>query len=219
MGKGKGQGFKNIIPQDPKTHSNSAKGIKQPVKRPTILPSSADMPVQEIEFDPSVENKKSSFLSKAGAKGLAGIRKSREFASSKIEKLKKEREERKIKELEEIKHPLTMKLEKQNLRVDSLKTQIAETTDPGREEKLFNELEEEQNQLRKIQEDITSLNVQDLSDMELKTLAIRWKDKSIFGGNNPYTEELKRRIKSEKEIEKELEEERNKKPEDSIFSL
>jgi len=218
-GKGKGRGFKNIIPQDPKTHSDSAKGLKQPQKRPNILPSSADMPVQEIEFDPSVEDKKSGFFSKAGARGLAGIKKSREFASSKIQKLKKEREERKIKELEDIKHPLTMKLEKQTLRVDSLKTQIAETKDTAREEKLFNELEKEQNQLRKIQEDITSLNVQDLSDRELKTLAIRWKDTSIFGSNNPYKEELKRRIKAEKTIEKELQEERAKKPEDSIFSL
>lgn len=42
-------------------------------------------------------------------------------------------------------------------------------------------------------------------------MAIRWKDDSLFGSSNPYTKELKRRIKAESMIEKELDEARKKK--------
>ena len=87
-------------------------------------------------------------------------------------------------------------------------------------EKLFDELAMEHKQLREVQEKITELKVEDHSDEELKTLAIRYKDDSLFGfSDNPYTKELKRRITAEKEIEKELDEERKKKDTGGFFGF
>lgn len=221
--KGKGSGYKNLpnFPKDPKVHSDSSKGRKQPQKIGVLIPSKADMPVQEIKFDPSVEEEgaKESKTQRFKEFAFKKYEQGKSFGQSKLEMLKKKREEKKIAELEDINHPLVKELERQKERVEELKTQIAENEEEDKEDKLFNELGKEQEQLREAQEKITNLKVEDLSDRELKTLAIRWKDDSIFGSNNPYTEELKRRIKAEKTIEKELAEERKKKEEGSIFDF
>jgi len=239
MGKGKGKGYKNLQGRDPKIHSDSGMGRKQPQKIPNIYITAGDRDITvpkrhgleqkfaksekitEVKFDPTVENakKKEGFFSKAKTITVRGAKAGGRIAQSKIEKLKEKRKQKKIEELEEINHPLVSKLERQKERVDTLKTQISENDDDNKEDELFTELGKEQEQLREAQEKITNLKVQDLSDRELKTLSIRWKDDSIFGSDNPYTKELKRRIRAEKTIEKELEEERNKKDEGSIFDF
>lgn len=274
LGKGKGKGYKNILMgKDPKIHSQSAKGMKQPQKlsprvqallkknpslrnksfkqlqksgvflkyqadsdgdgvpnikdcKPLDVKRHKDMEVKEIEFDPSVEKeptKTEKFVGKAGA--LAGRvgRAGKELAVKGLKTIKEKKEEKRIKELEDVKHPLIQDLEDQKARVDELQKQIQQTDDEEKEEKLFDELGEEQEQLREIQEKITDLKIEDLSDKQLKTLAIRWKPTdSLFGdlfgsGDNPYTEELARRIRAEKQIEKELDEARKEEPEGGLF--
>jgi len=225
LAKGKGSGYKNIIAKDPKVHSDSAKGRKQPQKIPkvgVIIPSKADMPVKDIEFDESVEVeefKPETKASKLKRFAVEEFKVGKSFAQSKLEQLKKKREKERIEELEEINHPLVKEFERQKARVEELKTQISENEDEDKESKLFDELGKEQEQLREKQEKITDLDVEDLSDRELKTLAIRWKDTSLFGSNNKYAEELQRRIRAEKIIEKMLDDARKEKIEDefSIF--
>jgi len=99
--------------------------------------------VTEIEFDPSVEKaptKLQTIKGKTGAfvkkEAKAGV----ELAKSQLQKRKERKEKARIKELEEIKHPLVKDLERQRNRVTTLKTQIAETEDTDKEERLFNEL-------------------------------------------------------------------------------
>jgi hypothetical protein len=275
MGKGKGKGYKNIIGKDPRVHSDSAKGRKQPQKfsprveamlkknpslknksfkqlqksgvflkyqadadgdgvpnikdcKPLDVKKHKDMPVTEIKFDPTVEKKPTKtekIIGKAGALAGRGLRAGKELAVKEYKSFKQKKEEKRIKELEEVKHPLIQDLEEQRDRVSTLQRQIQQTDDEEKEEKLFDELGEEQEQLRKVQEQITELKIEDLSDRQLKTLAIRWKPSdSLFGdlfgsGDNPYTKELARRIRAEKEIEKELDEARKQKPEESIFDF
>lgn len=179
-----------------------------------------DERVKEIEFDPSVENevpKTKKFLGKAKAFIGKEARATKEFAKTKLEERRIRKEKQKIEELESVNHPLVKKLTKQKKRVDTIKTQIAETDDESKEEELFNELEVEQNQLREQQEKVTKIGLVDFSDKELKTLAIRWKDDSFFGGDNPYSKELARRIRAEKTIEEELKEVRKEKPSEGFF--
>lgn len=272
MGKGKGKGYKNMIPKDPKVHSDSSRGRKQPqnlsprvksmLKKDPMLKNKSfkdlqksgvflryqadsdhdgvsnihdckpldktrqdDMPVTEIEYDKAVEKEgspeKESFFSKTSRKTGRFLKKEAiagaGLVKTELQKRKERREKQRIAELEEVNHPLIKTLKAQKERVDEIKTQIAETDEEFKEDKLFTELEKEQNQLRDIQEKVTELEAVDLSDRELKTLAIRWRDDSLFGSSNPYTKELKRRIKAEKDIEKELDEERNKKAEGGFF--
>jgi len=165
-----------------------------------------DERVKEIEFDPSVEEptKTQTFVGKTKAFVGKEARIGKEFASKKLADFKKYRKTKKLKTLDEVSHPLVRNLEKQQRRVDTIKTQIAETNNEENEEKLFNELETEQEQLRDVEEKITELNLEDLSDRQLKTLAIRHKDDSIFGTTNKFTKELVRRIVAKKNIETEL---------------
>jgi len=214
LGKGKGKGYKNLAGRDPKIHSDSSKGRKQPQKIGVIIPSKADMPFQKVErVAPATKTQR--FKAFASEK----YEQTKKYGQSKIERLKEKRKQKKIEELEAIHHPLTKQLIRQEERVDTLKTQISEAEDENKEEKLFDELAKEQEQLRTAQEKITNLKVEDLSDRELKTLAIRYVDNSLFGSDNPYTKELKRRIGAEKTIEKTLKEEREREDSGSIFDF
>ena len=267
MGRGRGKGYKNIQGGDPKVHSQSAKGRKQPQKlsprveamlknnpnlknksfkqlqksgvflkyqadsdgdgvpnikdcKPLDVKRHKDLEVKEIEFDPSVEDptKFQRLKGRAGALAGRGFRAGKELAKTQLQELKKKKEEQKIKELEKVKTPKAIELGKQRTRVDTIKTQISEAIDEDREAKLFEELRVEQEQLRQLQEEVVETKAKDLSDSELKTLAIRWEDKSFFGvTDNPFTKELKRRIEAEKSIEKELAEARKKKPDEGGF--
>jgi len=46
--------------------------------------------------------------------------------------------------------------------------------------------------------------LQNLSDIHLKELALRHRDTSLFGGGNPYEDELVRRIQKKKELEQKI---------------
>jgi hypothetical protein len=270
LGKGKGKGYKNIVGKDPRVHSQSARGIKQPQKlkkgmfvvnkrtnvRGKVVKTEPYFAVKTFTtegkvihqrisnqrfwdkdmdgdgkpdkidcqpFNPKKQEKEPTKFEKVkgrvGAVALRGVEGGKELAVKGIKTLKEKKEEKRIKELEEIKHPLIKDLEKQKERVAQIQKHIQATDDEEKEEKLFDELGEEQQQLRQKQEKVTKLTIQDLSDRQLKTLAIRWEDTSIFGSDNPYKKELKRRIRAEKEIEKELDEVRKEKPEPSIFDF
>jgi hypothetical protein len=50
LGKGKGKGYKNIAPRDPKVHSQSARGIKQPQRVPdNVLNKKASLIIKTID--------------------------------------------------------------------------------------------------------------------------------------------------------------------------
>jgi len=236
MGRGQGKGFKNIIGLDPKTHSNSARGIKQPQK---LSPRVQNM----LKKNPSLENKSFKELQKKGVflkfqadsdgDGVVNIKDCKPldpkkqdfkqtFAKVKVfgKKIAKEgielgkkglkkladiEREKKVQALKEIKHPKVMKLEKQEARVKELRTQVQTEDDSSEREKIDSELDREEEQLREIQEEVTEIKVEDLSDRELKTLAIRHKggDFAIFGSGNQFKDELLRRIKSRGEISRE----------------
>lgn len=182
-----------------------------------------DMPVTEIELDPSVEDEPTKLQKIKGKAGALLTRAGRGIATltkKEWEKYKESKKEKKIKELEEVAHPKVKELEKQTSRVAEIEKHIASADDEEQEKKLFAELEIEQEQLRKIQEDVTEIKVADLSDAQLKTLAIRYKDDRIFdffGSGNPYKDELLRRIDTKKKLEQELSQARKKKPEKGVF--
>jgi len=105
-----------------------------------------------------------------------------------------------IQEKSSKKHPLKTQMVRQERRVHELKSQLASEDSDREIKKLEIELDKEQEQLRKIHERVTNLKVEDLTEAELKTLAVRNKDIGFFSGENKYEAELIRRIKREAEI-------------------
>lgn len=266
MGKGRGKGFKNLIPRDSKTHSNSAKGIKQPQK---LSPRVEAM----LRTNPDLKNKsfkqlqnKGVFLKSQGdtdKDGVVNIKdckpldKSRhqnertetvdiEQFEKKLEPTKKEKavkaakqtgiligktavgavkggvkilkeraEKKKREELKALDKPELKKLISQESRVQELRTQLKLEEKTDEIEKLGEELDNEEQQLREAQEKVTNIKLDDYSDSELRTLAIRLKDDdSIFSGlfsgsGNKYKDELLRRIKSRADIDREEAKQKN----------
>jgi len=135
-----------------------------------------------------------------------------EFAREKLQEAREKKRATRIRELKEIDHPLAGQVDKQQLRVAEIKQQLAineEDDRPDREERLLDELATEENQLRELQEQATNLHLEELSDAELNTLAIRYQpsvargfiaDFTGLGGGNPYQTELTRRITKRKEV-------------------
>lgn len=110
---------------------------------------------------------------------------------------------------EKIIRPEIKKIDKQVKRVAEIKRQIAEDEDGEVDSSLVSELEEEEAQLRELQEQATDLVVEDMSNAELRLLAIRHKEgdgffSSLFGSENEYEKELLRRIRKEKKIDNEI---------------
>jgi len=269
MGAGKGKGFKNIIPKaDSRTHSNSARGIKQPQRSAVInlmrvpygrkdtpielreYQTRAGMPVGTIKeyediyngdvklnipltmkekkeitkksglkdtdgdgvgdvldcnhLDPKKQDFKES-LSKFGSKAkeltIEGYKKGKELTKAGIEKYRQIQEEKKEKALKEVDHPLIKDLTRQKDRVREIQSQLQSEDDENESRKLNAELDKEQEQLRQVQEKVTELKVEDLTEAQLKTLAVRNKDTSLFGGNK-FEEELLRRIKKTAELDR-----------------
>lgn len=60
MGKGRGKGYKNLIGKDPKVHSQSAKGIKQPQRIPigvkSFIQANKDLVKKELEDKTTLDN-------------------------------------------------------------------------------------------------------------------------------------------------------------------
>ena len=172
MGKGKGKGYKNLMSNDSKVHSESAKGIKQPNKNGV--------------------GKRLRNVTKSTIKRI------QEFRA----KQKEESKQRRFELLKDVKHPLQSKLAKQQDRVNTLQRHAREEET----EELMQKLKSEREELRQIQEEITNIKLQDLSDSELKTLAIRYTDDSFFsfGESNPYKKELLRRVDARKVLEEDI---------------
>jgi len=240
LGRGLGKGYKNIIPKDPKVHSDSAKGRKQPqkvniidmsyndfAKRGIYLPKMDDTdkdgvvnvkdcrPLNPQKQDLKETAKKIGGAIREKAKKLGlkaekearkyakvGFEKAKELTKKEIEELKKKIKERKEKQLAEIKHPLIKKLERQKNRVEELRKQYEAEDDTSELEKLKKELNKEEEELRDIQDKITNLDVQDLSNKQLEELAVRWKDTSLLGfGSNIYERELLRRLEAKARLD------------------
>lgn len=157
------------------------------------------------EKAPIVAEKAGEFAKKTGKFAL-------ETARDKLQEAREKKQASRIRELKEIDHPLAGQVDKQQLRVAEIKEQLAfneEDDRPDREERLLDELATEENQLRGLQEQATNIKLQELSDAELKTLAIRYQpsvargfiaDFTGLGGGNPYQTELTRRITKRKEV-------------------
>ena len=182
---------------------------------------------KEIKFDPTVEGEVSptkAFAGKVGARtrkvGKSLFEKTKEFAKKEIAKGKERKEKEREVLLETVKHPKVKEIEKQRTRVEHLKETIATTTDSAKEEELFEELHQEQKQLGELHEDLTKINLQDFSDNELKTLAVRYKPsglEDLFGSKNKFTDELVRRVKVRKEMAKKISEAEKEKPSSGFF--
>jgi len=159
-----------------------------------------DMPVTEIdEFEAKAEQKKKpSLFSKAKTAYSEYAQKKKEKRASEISQVRKEI------------RPELEKLNLQHKRVDTLKEQIATQEKKGMDtDKEIDELETEMEQLRELQEKATKINIQDLSNAELRLIAIKHKDdegflSGVFGSSNEYQDELIRRIHKEKAVDAEI---------------
>ena len=76
LGKGKGKGYKNIIPKDPRVHSDSRHGRKQPQRIPNM-----EKIIKEIQTDPSFD-----ILNKSSTKEKEQIIKELEQEGKKLER-------------------------------------------------------------------------------------------------------------------------------------
>jgi hypothetical protein len=197
-------------------------GVKEKPKSVKNLPEG----LTEIKFDPSVEGEVS------GAKRLSGqvqaragslFKKGSSIVSQKLKEKKEADEKAKEESLSLIKHPKVKEIEKQRARVEHLKESIDNEPDREDEEDLFEELEREQKQLAELHEDFTKINLQDVDDKDLKVLAVRYKPSGLASffefSNNPYEEELIRRIEVRKKIAEEIKEAKKKPVEDDFFSF
>ena len=127
-------------------------------------------------------------LSKLWTKTKEGFEKGKQFTKEKIEERRQQQAEAKSELLGEVKHPLHTKMDKQQKRVRTLEKHYEEATDESHKEELQLKLKEEREQYREIQEEITKIKVQDLTNAQLEKIAIRYKDDSFFGfgESNPY---------------------------------
>ena len=237
LGIGKGSGWKNIAPDDPRRHGLSAKGVKTAILSPRLRkriatnPKLKGMNFQQLQKKgvflryqadsdkdgvPNINdcqplNKDmqdfKSFAKKVGAKTkeltIKGAKKTKELAEKGIEAYKESQERKKEEALREVKHPTLTKLDRQKERVEEIRQQLATEDTASERKKLDRELDKEEEQLRKVQEDVTKLKLGDLTDSQLKELAVRHKDESlfnIFGSGNRYEDELIRRIRKNSEL-------------------
>jgi len=199
LAKGQGKGYKNVIPKDPKVHSQSAQGQKQPQK-------------------PSVLQRTGRAFASAGSKA-------KQYAKGEYEKYKEAQKKKKFEALKDIQHPKVKRLNKQEKHVDELEKSLSQTTDPERREKLKDRIENERRELHNLHEEVTDIKMADLTNNELREIAIRHKENEgmlsgIFGsGENKYEQELLRRIRRQKEVDAKVREEKQKpvKKEKSLF--
>jgi hypothetical protein len=259
LGKGKGQGYKNLLfLHDHQVHTRSGHGFKSPQKMPQLIKGTPvvskftkakgivvsidpfavkykadskdyvklsnpkywkkggkDMPITEIdEFEKKAEKKqKPSLFSRAKTAYSDYSQKQKEKRATEISQVRKEI------------RPELEKLNLQHKRVDTLKEQISTQEKKGMDtDKEIEELETEMEQLRGLQEKATKINLEDLSNSELRLIAIRHKDdegflSGFFGSSNPYQEELVRRIHKEKAVDAEISKAKKEpiKKEESLF--
>jgi len=197
IGKGTGRGYKNMLGNDPRVHSMSAKGLKQPQRLNPIINQGfkdVDNFVEEIET-----SKKKGFIQRATDR-----------VNQEREKLKQSKIKNQLEELKEVRRPEVQQIETQKIRIDELRYQKEKSRDDSQRERLAKELDEEERQYNKKIEKFTEINVEDFSDQELKTLAVRTRESDsifsdMFGSKgNKYEKELLRRIAKTRELNKEI---------------
>lgn len=230
MATGQGKGYKNIQGSDPKIHSESASGIKQPQKVSFIpfLNKSEDKGqtlIHEIKYDKSVdEDKSETAWDEIKGRSEAKILQLKNKAVEIYEKRKKDQEakqhEEHTKAIDLVKHPKMEKLKQEEEKLHALERQIQNVTDEDREDELFEQLEEHKEKLDEMKEEIDNIHLEDFSDSELKELAIRHdssEDSFFSSGENKYEKEVIRRMQRRKEladdISKELKREKETKEE------
>jgi hypothetical protein len=138
------------------------------------------------------------------------------FTGKKAKHKRDTEQEAKIAEAKIIR-PEIKKMDRQVKRVSEIKRQIAEDEDGEVDSSLIKELEEEEGQLRDLQEKATDLVVEDMSNAELRLLAIRHKEgdgffSTLFGSENEYEAELLRRVRKENKIDSEVFQAKHEKP-------
>jgi len=234
MGKGTGKGYMNIMGNDPKVHSQSAKGIKQPQKVNPIMTGDftprddigrteefkdVDEMLQEPsrDFDdiPREEKPKNGKVKKFFSKAKEGTK---EFIEKQKAERKKKRQELRIEEAKELSHPKFKAYNKQQIRVGELREQLDTADDEAEYNSLQRELDREERELNSKIEEFSNVNIEDYSDSELKTLAVRMKENDgilsgFFGdssSNNKYEKELLRRIGKRKELDEKIKAEQRK---------
>lgn len=235
LGQEQGKGYKNILGNDKTIHSQSAKGIKQPtsinesqlnsmdklnlkkevvehrIGNPNLTDEENSMGKISYMYDPDTNTSTNYVYDKfdgvESTKEKKGLwEKTKEFTKQKLKERKEQQFEAKAELLTDVKHPLTNKLNKQYDRVRTLEKHHEEAKDETHKEKLELKLKKEREQYREIQEEITKINVQDLSNTQLEQISIRYKDDSFFsfGDTNPYRTELLRRTEFKKVLDKDI---------------
>jgi hypothetical protein len=152
-------------------------------------------------------------LSKAGAFAVKEAKLGYEKGRVYLDEQKRESDKRRVAqakkqagELKLIRHPDVMAVEKQRERIEEIKREVDDPdTDFEQQSKLLRELDNERDQLRQLQEKVTQIKLDEISDADLKTLAVRYNDdgilSGILGSGNRYKFELLRRIKARKQVE------------------
>jgi len=173
-----------------------------------------DMEVKEIgdiekDIDYKIQNpKKAKFKEDVVKAEKSIVNYTKNKYKSIKENYKKKQFEKKTREVKDVRPEEVKSLEQQRKRVDELKIQINNATDTDKIDKLSDELDKEQDELRETQEKITEINLQDYTDEELKTLAIKFMPSTgffdFFGNesDNKYLTELFRRKEKRMEIER-----------------
>ena len=185
-----------------KSKYNVRGGKDMPVKE--ISDIMAELPEDaKVEAKPSLAQKIGAGIAKAYQKGKEGVKFATDYSrivASDIRKYQKQKKK------EETAKPNLDKLNQQTKRVETIKKQIAEAEDRGDaiSSRMYDELHEEERQLREREEEMTKINVENFSDSQLKQLAIRHKDSGVFsdlfGSGNEFEDELVRRIEKTKAI-------------------
>lgn len=214
LGKGKGSGWKNIAADDSKRHGMSAKGMKSAVLSPRLRsriaanPSLKGMSFQKLQ-NKGVFLKYQGDADKDGVKNIHDCqplnRKKQDDYT--VEYGEPEAEILHEKALENLDEAIKENIESQ--RRPSLGQRIA-----GLGKKGYSYVSD---LARKHREDRDKFNeeVQNLSDRQIRELAIRHKDTSLFGTGNPYEDELVRRQQERVKIKKRLAE--ANKPREPLF--
>ncbi len=173
-----------------------------------------DMQVIEIDdFTAGLEERDSGETKVSITERLKSISdKASKKATEKIEEFKEKQKQKRIQEAKaeakEVRRPKLEEIEKQEKRVKELRYQKEQADEPEEFERLNKELEDEEYQLNERLEKLTEHKIEDYSDAELKTLAVRHKpEESLFSlsePSNPYKDELLRRIETRKQLNKEI---------------
>jgi len=198
LGKGKGKGYKNIIPRDPRVHSLSRRGIKQPQR---VSPRIQKM----LKKNPKLKDKTFKELQKKGVflkyqadsdmDGTPNIKDCRPLNPKKQEDMQVT-EVDEFMEQAESEQSLVKRMGRLGKRGVNYVSDMARKHRENRE--AFNK------------------EVQNLNDNQLRELAIRHKGSGgFFSSGNPYEDELVRREQERMKIKERLKEAR--KPREPLF--